>query len=95
VFTPAARVTDWLLLDEVVKNPKLLTWYWYEVIVAPPLEAGGDHVNVFDPAFPVERARLCGAPGTVVALTTAAVFEETAEVEPLAFVAVTRQRIGL
>jgi hypothetical protein len=41
------------------------------------------------------RERFCGAPGTVFALTTAAVFEETAEVEPLAFVAVTRQRIGL
>jgi hypothetical protein len=33
--------------------------------------------------------------GVSAAPKTAAVFDETAEIEPLAFVAVTRQRIGL
>ena len=61
------------------------------MIADPPSDEGADHVNVFDPPFPVDLLKLCGALGVVIA-TGVTVFEYAA-VDPPEFVAVTRQRI--
>ena len=61
---------------------------WFVVAVfATEIKAGFPGANV---ASDVARLLAVG-----VTAETVAVFDETAEVEPLAFVAVTRQRIGL
>jgi hypothetical protein len=53
----------------------------------PPSDAGADHVNVFEPPFPVERERFCGADGAVNA-TDVTTLDPTSADAPDTFVAV-------
>jgi hypothetical protein len=77
-------MTSGLEPGNVTQLAPLFMVYWYEVIAAPPFDAGADHATVME-AFPGVAELMVGAPG-VVAGTTEAEAADTGD-EPAAFVA--------